>query len=134
MELNITRFFNNCAPRDYSASVAEIGKDAGLATWSAACEDASGYQLLDTDEKKAAFREHVATFGAWSDEEITEWSDTELNALFIQLVSGDMREFKDAPWFTDEEWEEYERLSRDGAIPGRLFKGIDGAIYYDIGN
>ena len=134
MEIIISGFFNNCAPRDYSASVAEIGQDAGIATWSAACEDATDYNLLDTDEKREAFKAHIRDFGAWDSEEITEWSDTELNALFIQLVSGDMREFKDAPWFTDDEWQEYENESQAGQVSGRLFKGIDGAIYYYIGS
>lgn len=134
MEININAFFNNCAPRDYSASVAEIGRDAGMATWSAACEDAPDYDLLDTDEKREAYREHVKGYGAWTDNEIRSWSDVELNALFIQLVSGDMREFKDAPWFTDEEWQAYENESEAGQVSGRLFKGIDGAIYYYIGS
>lgn len=38
MEINITTFFNNAAPMDYSASIAEIGDDAGPSTWRAANE------------------------------------------------------------------------------------------------
>ena len=110
MEINIARFYNEAAPMDYSASVAEIGQDAGPSTWRAACEDAPDYNMLDTDEKRDAFRQYVKGFGAWSDEEIGAWTDVELNALFIQFVSGDMREGN-----TD-----------------RLYVGDDNQAWYDL--
>jgi hypothetical protein len=50
MQINITRFFNDAAPMDYSASVAEIGQNAGKDTWRAACDDASDWNMLDTVE------------------------------------------------------------------------------------
>lgn len=110
MEINITRFYNEAAPMDYSASVAEIGQDAGPSTWRAACEDAPDYNMLDTDEKRDAFRTFVKGFGAWTDEEIAAWSDIELNALFIQLVSGDMR-------------------NNEG---DRIWDNTDGQVWYDL--
>ncbi|WP_196301891.1 hypothetical protein, partial [Streptococcus pneumoniae] len=64
---------------------------AGRDTWRHAVEDAPDYNLLDTDDKRDEFRAHVKGFGAWSDEEIAAWSDVELNALFMQLISGDIR-------------------------------------------
>jgi len=91
MEIDITDFYRNACPKDYSASVAEIGNNAGAYTWRAACDDSEDYFMLDTDEKRIAFREYVRGFGAWSDDEIAAWSDAELNALFIQFVSGAMR-------------------------------------------
>ena len=112
MDINITRFYNEAAPMDYSASVAEIGPDAGPSTWQAACDDAPDYNMLDTDDKRDTFRKYVKGFGAWTDEEIAAWSDIELNALFIQFVSGDMREGN-----TD-----------------RLFIGDDMQAYYTIGD
>ena len=112
MEINITRFYNEAAPMDYSASRAEIGQDAGPSTWRAACEDAPDYNMLDTDDKRDAFRRFVKGFGAWSQEEITAWSDIELNALFIQFVSGDMRNNE-----TD-----------------RIWDNTDGQVWYDIGD
>lgn len=112
MEINITRFYNEAAPMDYSASVAEIGRNAGNDTWQAAVEDSPDYNMLDTDDKRDAFRQHVRSFGAWSDEEIAAWTDIELNALFIQLVSGDMRNNE----------------------ANRLFIGDDMQVYYTIGD
>lgn len=111
-EINITRFYNEAAPMDYSASIAEIGSDAGPSTWRAALDDAPNYNMLDTDDKREAFRTYVKSFGAWEDEEIAAWSDLDLNALFIQMVSGDMREGN-----TD-----------------RLYVGDDMQAYYYIGD
>jgi hypothetical protein len=59
VELNITKFFNEAAPMDYSASAMELGQDAGLITWSHAVEDAADYNLLPTDEAREAFRQYV---------------------------------------------------------------------------
>ena len=51
MYINITPFFaHQIAPMDLSASVAEIGRDAGADTWRAACEAAEELQLLTTPE------------------------------------------------------------------------------------
>lgn len=137
MELNITSFFKSCAPMDYSASRAEIGDSAGPDTWRAAVEDSTDNMLLDTDEKREAFRDFVRDAGAWSDGEIAAWSDVELNALLIQWVSGDMREpvgFELGADTTDEQWEDYQRQSEAGQVAGRLFKGTDGEIYFYCGS
>lgn len=129
MEINITSLFTSgeYCPRDYSASVAEIGNNAGQITWQAAME--SEYGFLDTPEKLDAFRDHIQGFGAWSEEEITDWDVTECNALFVQLVSGDIREAGldvDNP-----DWDEYEANDN---IPHNIFQGIDGNIYYYLGS
>lgn len=136
MELKITSFFMQAAPMDYSASMAEIGQDAGRATWNAAIEDAPEYNILDTDEKRAAFREFVKASGGWEDEEVEFWTEQELNALLLQWVAGDMREpvgFELGPDATDETWKAYEQQAEAGQVSGRLFKGTDGEIYFCIG-
>lgn len=131
MEINITTFFNNAAPMDYSASVAEIGRNAGADTWNAAKEDAPDYLMLDDADKLDAFRAYVKGFGAWDDAEIAAWSDIEVNALFLQMVSGDMREAGlDAP---SPDWEQYEIDSQKGLCAGNIFKGDDGQVYFYIG-
>lgn len=137
MELNITRFFNEACPRDYSASVAEIGNNAGAQTWQAACDDVNDWNFLDTDEKRDAFRDHVRGFGAWTDEEIAAWNNDELNALLIQMISGDMREVPGMDSAENWDWKEYQRMAEAGTISGRLFGGplsTDGQVYYYIGN
>lgn len=134
MEIDITDFFNDCAPMDYSASCAEIGQDAGNITWRAALDDAPDHRLLDTDEKREAFRDHARGFGAWDDEEIAAWSDDELTALFIQLIAGDIRE-ADLDT-TAPDWARYQEWIDDGAASGNLYGGpmsTDGRIYYYLG-
>lgn len=137
MELNITEFFNNAAPRDYSASVAEIGDNPGAYTWRAAMDDAPDYNFLDTGEKREEFRTYVKGFGAWSAEEIAAWSDVELNALLIQLISGDIREVPGMSGPADWDWVKYEELAEQGTISGRMYGGpmsTDGQVYYYIGD
>lgn len=140
MELRITAFFNEAAPMDYSASVAELGNNAGRDTWNHALEDAKtppGSLLLDDEEKREAFREFVKGSGGWSEEEIAAWSDDELTALCMQWIAGDMREVPDielGPNMSDDDWSEYERMAQEGIVAGRIFRGIDGEVYFYIGS
>lgn len=131
MELNITEFYNNASPRDYSASVAEIGANAGPDTWRAACDDSPDYMILDDDDKRQAMREHMRGFGAWSDAEIAAWSDTELNALLIQCIAGDIRESFLADGGT---WAMYYQQAEQGIVSSRLFSDDNGQVYYTIGD
>lgn len=133
MQINITRFFKESEPMKYSASVFEYGDNAGKITWGNANNAAKEWHMIDTDEKREALREHVKGFDAWSDYEIASWSDTELNALFIQLVSGDMREAGlDDDHFDDIDWSAYEKGARAGRYAGRIYKADDGEIYYQL--
>lgn len=132
MELNITTFYNSMCPRDYSASVAEIGDNAGQDTWRAACDDSPDFMILDDDNKRQAMRAHVRTFGAWSDTEINAWSDIELNALLIQCIAGDIREsiLDDNP----NAWPEYYEQGEQGVVSCRMFSDDDGQVFYSIGD
>ena len=131
MELNITAFYNNTYPSDYSASVAEIGASAGPDTWRAACEDSPDYMILDDDDKLQAMREHMRGFGAWSDEEIAARTDAELNALLIQMIAGDIRESCLSDGGT---WAEYYEQGEQGIVSGSLFSDDNGQVYYMIGD
>lgn len=131
MEINITKFFTeNATPMDYSASVAEIGQNAGRITWEAAKEDTGFFQFLDTEEKVDAFKSFVLDSGGWTQEEIDAWSIRELNALFLQWIAGDIRECLE--WDVDDVWANYEEMGESGAVPSRLFKTESGEVYFDI--
>jgi hypothetical protein len=134
MELDITDFFKTAAPADYSASAAELGQDAGRITWRHACEDSPDHMLLDTEDKRDAFRAHVKGFGAWTAEEIAARSDVELNALCLQMVSGDMREADIGPESDAADWNRYQRDAESGRVSGRIYQGGDGRVYYYIGD
>lgn len=131
--LNISRFFNEAAPRDYSASIAEIGQTAGADTWRAAIEDSEEYLLLETPEQRAQFRCYIRGFGAWDKEEIDSWTNTELNALCIQMVSGDLREANLTPESGPDDWERYERRATRGEIAGNIYRNDKGEVCYYIG-
>lgn len=130
--LEITDFFNNAAPMDYAASVAEIGANAGAYTWRAACDDSPDYPILRDDSTLEAFREFVINNGGWSEREVREFTATELNALAIQWVAGDMRECDIGPDSTPADWAEYELRANDGIVPSRIWRDDDGRVYFSL--
>lgn len=130
-QINITDFFNNAAMMDYSASAAEIGDNAGPITWHNACNSADEWMLLDDDEKREAFKEWIKDFGAWSDDECAAWSDAELNALFLQFVSGDIREGFE--WSgVDDIWANYQELAEQGTVSSNIWRDDNGEIFYSL--
>jgi hypothetical protein len=133
MQLDITDFFNNECAMDYSASVAEIGNNAGQDTWNAAIGNAPDYaSWLDTESKRQEFRDYIKGFGAWEVEEIAGWTDDALTALLIQMISGDIREGEldtESP-----DWEAYQKACEAGQCSGRLYLGDDERVYYYIGD
>lgn len=131
MDLNITEFFNSANAFDYSSSIAERGQNAGRETWHNACN--ADFLILDNEEKQEAFKDFVRGFGAWSDEEIAAWSVTELNALCIQFISGDIREFED---LAGGDWQQWQELCEADTCNGRMYGGplsTDGQVYFSIG-
>jgi hypothetical protein len=126
MEIDITDFVRNADPFEFSRSIAEYGEDAGPSSWRNAL--AHRPPMLTTEAQLDALRHWAKETGAWDDEERAAWSDEECNALFVQLVSGDIREAEGAVggWvgdWGDEEWREYEKLASDGMISGNLYGG-----------
>jgi len=134
MEIDITSFVTNENPRDFSASVAEIGNNAARDTWQAACEQASDSPLLNTEDELQALRDHAKEFGVWDAEEIAGWNADECNALLIQMISGDMREMgMDDCDLEDFDWQECRERQEAGQCPSNLYMGDDGRYYYYLG-
>lgn len=92
MEIDITDFVLSCDPGLFSASVAEFGPSAGRITWNYAIDEARLSPLLHTQEALEIMRQWARGSGGWEKSEIAAWGAEDLNALFIQLISGDMRE------------------------------------------
>lgn len=135
MDIDITDFFNDAEASNFSASRAEMGENAGKITWANAVTEGTNAPMLTTLGQLDALRDYVRGFGAWDAGHIAGWSDAECNALFIQLVSGDIREMKELCTGDDGEidWSEVESLSSQGSIAGRISGGpltIDGRIYF----
>ncbi len=108
IEINVTNFVNNEEPKNYSASRAELGDDAGEITWNNAMK--YPHELLKTDEERQEMQSWLQGTGGWADEEVMAFTNRELNALFIQNLSAIMRESED--WNPD--WSGQEFLFKHG--------------------
>lgn len=89
MEINITSLLETDM-FEFSHSRAEGGENAGQNTWNAALKGPR--LLLQTPEEFEAFRDYVKGFGAWDEEEIAAWDENECQALFLQMIAGDVRQ------------------------------------------
>ena len=135
MEIEITSFLASEDAFEFSASVAERGENAGRETWHNAMVAGAAQPLLTTADQLDALRDHVKGFGAWDDAEIEGWSADECNALFIQMISGDIRELE-ACCSEDGctiDWKKAEKLSQQGTISGSLYRGDNGKVYFYLG-
>lgn len=133
MEIDITTLATEADMFEFSASIAERGQNAGPETWQNAKDEAAERPIL-SDDQLPEFRDYVRGFGAWDKEEIEAWDATECNALFVQMVAGDLREAQslcpgDGPGGID--WDEYHSQDQVG---GRLSGADDGRIYYYVGD
>ena len=138
MELDITElfteFFATNGPEQFSASRAELGKNAAQITWANAKDAGASAPLVKTKEQLDECREYFASFGAWDRDEIATWDADEINALLLQFIAGDMREGDLDADTDDDGWHEYERRDSLGEISGRIFRDDDdGRVYYYIG-
>lgn len=134
MEIDITTFLAQADPFEFSASRAERGQNAGPETWRNALNEAASAPLLATEAELRALRDHVQAMGF--SEDVQAYGAQECNALFIQLISGDLREAQslvsgDGPAGID--WRKYERLASKGTIGGTLFATDEGRVFYTLG-
>lgn len=134
MEIDITELFEKDT-WPFSGSVATHGPDAGKSTWCSALHEAAESPLLRDEDALDAMRQWAKETGAWTREEIAAWSAEECNALFIQLVTGDLREsgLEEAAIDDDELWAEYEAGANDGRWSGNLYRH-EGRVFYSLSN
>ena len=120
----------DCFP--LSHSIAEGGENAGRDTWNASKEKAREIPLLKTPEELQAMRDFARSSGGWTREEIEAWPDSELNALFLQWIAGDVRELG-AGSLGEIDWEEAEEMQSEGKAPSNIFRSEDGRIFFYLG-
>lgn len=132
MEIDITEFFNEADAYDYASSRAERGENAGRETWQNALGEAARKPLLSTEEELDVLRDYMRGFGAWSADEVNGWSADECNALFIQYISGNIRELESLCMGDDGkiDWDEAEKLAREGTIAGNIYRSGDHIFFY----
>jgi hypothetical protein len=120
--IDVTRLISDIDPIEFSASIAERGKNAGPETWANAKAEATE-RPLSIDDREGV-KEYFAGFGAWEREEIAAWSDSELDALVLQYASGDLREVQSlcpGNGLGDINWRKAEKLAHAGTISGNLY-------------
>jgi hypothetical protein len=138
MEINITSLLDLDA-FDLSHSQMEGGPNAGPNTWKASLSQAEETPLLDTPEKLQAMRDFARSSGGWDQEEIDAWTPTEINALFLQWVAGDIRQCPGtsgdrADSLEEIDWQATQEMQEEGRIPSCLYRADDGTIYFYLGN
>ena len=124
MELNVTKFFKaeSGHTNQFMDSIANSGlRNIGKVTWENARH--SDYTFV-TDENLTEFVNYFAQYGAWDD--LDEWSINDINALFIQELSGVIAELEHC-----DGWEDYQKQSEEGQVSGNLFKTGD-EIYFTV--
>lgn len=137
MQIKITHLFaedSAFVPFDLSNNQATLGADAARLTWNASkeCAAAIAPPLLDTDEKRSAFKEFVNQSGFSEADEMDTWPDNELQALCLQWIAGDVREaFGDSP-VSEWDWADYQERSERGQVSSTLFRDNAGEIYFDF--
>lgn len=111
-----------------SGSVMEHGDNAGRITWDNSKAYAAEHPLLKTAEDFVEARDHFRGYGAWSAEEIEDWTVEELQAITVQDVAGAIREME-----AYDTIEEFEAAAEKGNVSGRLGRGDNGRWYFHLG-
>ena len=116
-----------------SHSIMEGGENAGRNTWNASKEQAKETPLLKTPEELQAMRDFARASGGWTCEEIAEWTDQEINAIFLQWIAGDVRELG-ADSLSEIDWDEAEEMQSNGQAASNLYRSDDGRIFFYLGS
>lgn len=137
MQLDITDYVSSTDHCLVSASVAELGANAGRITWQNAMEESKGAKILESDDAINTARDWLEGFGAWSRDELDSMTSEEVRALILQFISGDIREAEslapgDGAGGID--WEAYGDLASHGTCPGRCYLGDDDRVYFYLGD
>ena len=118
VEINVTSLINrfqddnDLDPMDLSGSVMEHGHNAGILTWNNCKDLATENTDLNAEILKHSqdVRDHFTDYGAWSREEINQWTNKELVAIMLQEIAASYREL------------EANDFIEDGSVSGRLFQ------------
>jgi hypothetical protein len=132
MEIDITSLLELDA-WELSHSAAEGGWTSARDCWQASQLAAEEHCLLDSDDKLQAMREFARSSGGWTKAEIDRWTPTEINALFLQWVAGDIRQLG-ADSLDEIDWVKAEGLQGEGLAPSNMYKGDNGRVYYYLGS
>lgn len=129
MEINVTSIVTahldgNPPAHLCSGSRAELGENAGQITWGNSRQLAGNLPgFLETPDELEAVRDHIRTLGAWDDEEIAAFSDSDLRAFIVQEVMADIRHLEDYGQIDLNDFTEEEFRAATENEGGTLYKG-----------
>lgn len=136
MEIDITDLLARHAKDRirYASSQAEYGLNVAKDTFDNSCELAQKEPPLRTVAELEALIDHLTSMGFSESPDLRDRPLYELNALFIQLVMGDLFEMGD-PDPTPEGLSDPDLLKaqREGLYPSNISVGDNGRIYYYLG-
>ena len=126
--VDITDFLARECMRDYSASVAEIGPDAGRYTWDACTENAPEWNFIPADMLDY-FRDWVGSSGGWERAEIDAWPPEYLQALCLQWIASDTRNCgADNP---AADWDDIRACQESGQAPNSIYRDESGRVFWE---
>lgn len=96
MEIDVTLIVmahlgKNPIAKDCSGSVMEHGENAASFTYKNSCELGMRIPIIRTESQEEAFNDHFKSYGAWTMEEIKEWTYKDRNGLMVQEVMSAVR-------------------------------------------
>jgi hypothetical protein len=120
--LDVTAYMTDHDCSLYSSSIAESGlQNIGRITWENALRHVAVEGLVSPDQVSEV-REWLVSTGGWSRDELAEFFDDQgINALLLQFIASEIRD--------------YERALEHGREPElhNLYQGDDQRWYYTIG-
>ena len=123
MEIDITHLEHE-ETTQWSDSIANSGlQNIGQVTWRNAVETATERPLV-TPEQQAELRYWLLDFGAWDEAEIAAMGDDETNAMLLQFIAGDLKEYLE-----HEGTEDFELWVSEGWA-GRVSRSEDGRLFF----
>lgn len=135
MDINISAFWGEFCPSDYSASAAEIGQSAGPDTWRAACEHRNEWPVLPNADALEAFRAMVR--GSGFSDDVDTYEPEKLRALALQWLSGDIRDAFQLPFGqridpVSIDWPAVQARMESGQVSGTFYRADDGQVFWGI--
>jgi len=131
MDIDITYLITSYDTWDLTGSVATHGPNAARMTWNNCLEASKEIKLFRHIEQYENCRDFFREFGAWDDEQISNWSEEYCNALTLQHIVSQMREIGLEDHGADFDWKHYYSECEKGTFPSNFFES-DGKIYWSM--
>jgi hypothetical protein len=114
--------------RNFAGSIAELGENAAKITWANCLAYSENSPPLSTPDQISEARDYFREFGAWDDDEINAWTLNEVQAIVLQELAHQIKEFQRC-----DDYDDYRDQSERGSVSGMLYHGTDDRYYVAMG-